>query len=56
MTAIIPSIRTMTFDEAHQAGLYSRGLILEHQGKSYILSAGMRTKYMSSPGAYVSTF
>lgn len=40
MTAIRPTIRRMTFDEASKAGLHSRGLMLEHQGKSYRLSAG----------------
>ncbi|MBJ6750969.1 hypothetical protein [Geomonas anaerohicana] len=40
MTAIRPTIRRMTFNEASEAGLHSRGLILEHQGKSYRLNAG----------------
>jgi hypothetical protein len=40
MTAIKPTIRRMTFEEADLAGLHSRGLILEHQGQSYRLNAG----------------
>ena len=40
MTAIRPNIRRMTFEEADNAGLHSRGLILEHQGQSYRLNAG----------------
>jgi hypothetical protein len=40
MTAIIPTIRRMTFEEANQAGLHLRGLMLKHQGQSYRLNAG----------------
>ena len=40
MTAIRPTIRRMTFEEADHAGLHNRGLILEHQGQSYRLNAG----------------
>jgi hypothetical protein len=40
MTTIRPTIRRMTFEETNQAGLHSRGLILEYQGKSYRLNAG----------------
>jgi hypothetical protein len=44
MTAITPAIRRMSFEEAYQAGLQNRGLILEHQGKSYQLHAGLSDK------------
>ena len=44
MTAIKPVIRRMTFDEAYQLGLHARGLILEHQGRSYYLNAGLSDK------------
>ncbi|GFE57404.1 hypothetical protein [Geobacter sp. AOG1] len=44
MTVIKPAIRRMTFDEAQQKGLFSQGLVLEHQGKSYLLHAGFRDK------------
>lgn len=40
MTAIKPTIRSMTFEESDYAGLHSRGLILEYQGQSYRLNAG----------------
>ena len=40
MKPILPSIRRMTFHEANKAGLHSRGLILEHQGKTFNLNAG----------------
>lgn len=44
MTPIAPTIRMMTWEEANQLRLYSRGLILEQQGKSFILNAGTRDK------------
>jgi hypothetical protein len=40
MSPIIPTIRSMTFQEAKSAGLHSTGLILEHQGKTFNLNAG----------------
>jgi hypothetical protein len=40
MTPIIPTVRSMTFQEANSAGLLSRGMILEHQGKTFNLNAG----------------
>ncbi len=40
MTRITLTIRTMTFQEASQLRLHNRGLVLEHQGRSYHLSAG----------------
>jgi len=40
MTSILPDIRPMTFNEADQVGLHSRGLILEYEGRSYRLHAG----------------
>ena len=42
MSPIIPTIKSMTFNEADSAGLYSKGLILEHQGKTFNLNAGLR--------------
>ena len=42
MSPIIPTIRSMTFQEAKSAGLHSRGLILEHRGKTFNLNAGTR--------------
>src|ERR1039457_1563495 len=42
MTPIMPTIRSMTFQEADSAGLHSRGLILEYQGKTFNLNAGTR--------------
>ncbi|RNC64253.1 MAG: hypothetical protein ED859_18645 [Desulfuromonadales bacterium] len=44
MTPIAPTIRMMSWVEANQLKLYSRGLILEHHGKSYILNAGTKDK------------
>lgn len=44
MTPIKPVIRRMTFDEAYQLGLHSRGLILVHQGRKYNLNAGLSDK------------
>ncbi len=44
MTPIAPTIRMMTWEEANQLRLYSRGLILEYQGKCYILNAGTSDK------------
>lgn len=44
MTPITPTIRMMSWEESNQLSLYSRGLILEHQGKSYILNAGTSDK------------
>lgn len=44
MTPIAPTIRMMSWEESNQLSLYSRGLILEHQGKSFILNAGTRDK------------
>lgn len=44
MTPIEPTIRMMSWEESNQLSLYSRGLILEHQGKSFILNAGTRDK------------
>jgi len=44
MTAISPTIRRMSLEEACQAGLQNRGLVLEHQGKSYQLHAGLSDK------------
>lgn len=40
MTPIIPSVRSMTIQEANSAGLHSRGLVMEHRGKSFNLNAG----------------
>lgn len=40
MSPIVPTIRKMTFQEAKSAGLYSRGMILEHRGNTFNLNAG----------------
>jgi hypothetical protein len=40
MTPLKPTIRQMTFEEANQAGLHSRGLIMDYEGRSYRLHAG----------------
>jgi hypothetical protein len=40
MTPIPVVVRRMTFQEADEVGLHSRGLILEYEGKRYRLSAG----------------
>ena len=42
MTAINPNIRLMTWEETFNEKLHNRGLILEHQGKSFNLNAGTR--------------
>ena len=42
MTKIQPTIRSMTFDEADQAGLFNRGLMLEYENRRYKLTAGTR--------------
>lgn len=58
MTPIAPTIRMMSWEEASQLRLYSRGLILEHQGKSFILNAGTRDKvhvYTQGISLYVLT-
>jgi len=58
MTPILPSIRRMTFQEAFEAGLHSRGLILEHRGNSYHLTAGLSDTvhvFSSSIAIYVLT-
>ncbi|BBA71025.1 hypothetical protein YM18_2507 [Geobacter sulfurreducens] len=39
MTPIAPIMRMMTWKEADESGLHYRGLLLEHQGKNYILNA-----------------
>ena len=44
MTPIKPSIRQMTFEEAHQLNLQNLGLILEHGGVTYNLNAGTSDK------------
>lgn len=40
MTPISPTIRLMTYEEADNVRLHTRGLILEHHGNSYRLNAG----------------
>lgn len=58
MTSITPVIRRMTFEEAYQLGLYSRGLKLEYQGSDYNLNAGLSDKvyiFSKSIGIYVLT-
>jgi len=58
MTAIRPTIRRMTYEEAGEAGLHSRGLILEYQGMSYRLNAGTSdiiTVFTRSVALYVLT-
>jgi len=44
MTSISPSIRMMNFAEAQERRLYHGGLILDHEGKSYVLHAGSKDK------------
>jgi hypothetical protein len=44
MTQIQPTIRTMTFDEADQAGLFNRSLVLEYKNMSYKLNSGTGDK------------
>lgn len=39
MTQIYPTLRNMTFEEQREAGLFNKGLILEHGRWSYRLSA-----------------
>lgn len=40
MTQIYPTIRTMTFEEQREAGLYNKGLMLEQDERIYRLTAG----------------
>lgn len=40
MKRIDPCIRQMTYQEADKARLYSRGLLLEYEGRRYRLNAG----------------
>ena len=42
MEAITPEVRLMSFDEAQKAGLHSRGLTLDYEGRTYRLNAGAR--------------
>jgi len=56
MTPIMPIIRSMSFEEAHLAGLHSRGLMLEYKGKAFHLTAGTRDNihvFTRSIGLYV---
>jgi hypothetical protein len=44
----------MTFQEADSAGLHSRGLILEHQGKTFNLNAGTSdTVHVFAPSIFL---
>lgn len=44
MTPIMPTIKMMTYEEADEKGLLNRGLVLEHEGRSYYLNAGLKDK------------
>jgi hypothetical protein len=58
MTPISPTIRLMTYEEADNARLNTRGLILEHHGNSYRLNAGTSDTvrvYQASLALYVLT-
>jgi hypothetical protein len=44
MTSITPTIRRMTFEEAQQLRLHSRGMAFEHNGNTYNLNAGTSDK------------
>jgi hypothetical protein len=41
MTAIKPTIRRMTYEEAQQFRLFNRGLTMEYRGTTYNLTAGL---------------
>jgi hypothetical protein len=54
MTQIYPIIRTMTFEEQREAGLYNKGLILKQGERIYRLTAGtMDSLYVFEAGALI---
>ena len=58
MRSIIPYIRRMTYEEQQEYGLVNPGLMLEYQGRSYVLNAGTRDKvevFAIGVGLYVLT-
>jgi hypothetical protein len=44
MQAITPQVRLMSFDETDNAGLHSRGLMIDYENRSYRLNAGSQDK------------
>ena len=58
MTQIFPTIRTMTWNEAHEFSDYHQGLMMDHNCISYRLSAGTKDNLHvleSGPVLYVVT-
>ena len=58
MTQIYPTIRTMTWNEAHEFGHFHQGLMMEHNCVSYRLTAGTKDNLHvleSGPILYVLT-
>ena len=52
MQAITPEVRLMTYDEAQQAGLHSRGMILEYgEGRTGSMH-GPETTFMYLPEVF----
>jgi hypothetical protein len=44
MEEVIPIVKMMTYEEADQKGLFNRGLVLDYEGRTYFLNAGLKDK------------
>jgi len=44
MKELIPNVKMMTYEEADQKGLFNRGLVLDYEGRTYFLNAGIKDK------------
>jgi hypothetical protein len=44
MKEVAADVKMMTYEEADQKGLFNRGLILDYEGRTYFLNAGLKDK------------
>lgn len=44
MKELATNVKMMTYEEADQKGLFNRGLILDYEGRTYYLHAGLKDK------------
>lgn len=44
MKELAPNVKMMTYEDAEQKDLFSRGLVLDYEGRTYFLHAGLKDK------------
>lgn len=44
MKEVAADVKMMTYEEVDQKGLFNRGLVLDYEGRTYFLHAGLKDK------------